>query len=675
MIDKFMHGFLNRVYGYDDYTQLEINSKLIQKIDEVIDECNNAFEFVDWLKEQGVPDEVQTIIDTMLEDGTLENLINIEKLDQLKEINIEKLNQLKEEINNITYLSPITSDVTILQAFIDSLPNNANLKFPKNTYLINDVLVIKNKSNITIDLTDVIFQTNKHGYGILELYSCENVTINGGTLIGANNFYPNTVNTDGLANEKELTKSFWGSVRNSKNGITEYNNGFLGSCGIGLLIHQSCKNITVNNLKAKYFNFSGISIGFRGDGDYSFGNSSNTVYNENITINNCDCSHNFSSGINILAVNDCVIKNNICSYNGHPDTQLTDKYLDPGYGITCAGTNQYAKNVIIENNTCNYNKRKGIDVHSGENIEIINNKCRGNYAYGIACVTNDKTNEPLKDYFIKNNLIIDCANSNHVNGNYGIIAQGDCIGVIEGNTIKETGKTGFNIYCINGNKEINNNIIKKGGGINSIYAYCSQISINNNNIESENDTVIKVGSPSNGTCESLIINNNKINLNEGKVLLYANGITRGICSNNICKNNNKISFGENTSRITFNNNFNFSYDNTVTTSESFVVGNSFGILFSKVGENLNFIDFSKSLISRCEPDTNGIKFYTRRMLGDYSINIMPKSSNFNNVVKNYYIRESGANYFIIGLSSTDNGVGESITTFEDISFFININKY
>ena len=29
MIDNFMHGFLNRVYGYDDYTQLEINSKLI----------------------------------------------------------------------------------------------------------------------------------------------------------------------------------------------------------------------------------------------------------------------------------------------------------------------------------------------------------------------------------------------------------------------------------------------------------------------------------------------------------------------------------------------------------------------------------------------------------------------------------------------------------------------
>ena len=95
MIDKFMHGFLNRVYGYDDYTQLEINSKLIQKIDEVIDECNNAFEFVDLLKEQGVPYEVQTIMNIMLEDGTLEKLINIEKLNRIS-------SQLNSSIDNLT---------------------------------------------------------------------------------------------------------------------------------------------------------------------------------------------------------------------------------------------------------------------------------------------------------------------------------------------------------------------------------------------------------------------------------------------------------------------------------------------------------------------------------------------------------------------------------------------
>ena len=76
MIDKFMHGFLNRVYGYDDYTQLEINSKLIQKMDEVIDNCNNAYEYVEWMKEQGLSDEVINTLIAWKEDGTLETIIN-----------------------------------------------------------------------------------------------------------------------------------------------------------------------------------------------------------------------------------------------------------------------------------------------------------------------------------------------------------------------------------------------------------------------------------------------------------------------------------------------------------------------------------------------------------------------------------------------------------------------
>ena len=109
MIDKFMHGFLNRVYDLEDYTQLEINSKLIQKMDEVIENCNDAFEFVDWLKDQGVPNEVQNILFTWKEDGTLENLSNKEEIDKLRnEINnniaelsnsiYKKINELKEMI-------------------------------------------------------------------------------------------------------------------------------------------------------------------------------------------------------------------------------------------------------------------------------------------------------------------------------------------------------------------------------------------------------------------------------------------------------------------------------------------------------------------------------------------------------------------------------------------------
>ena len=117
MIDKFHYGFLNRVYGYDDYTQLEINSKLIQKIDEVIENCNNAFEYVEWLKEQGVPEEVQNILYTWKEDGTLENLRNEKEIDNLR----------KEMNNNITELAnSIDTKINELKELIEQNKSELN---------------------------------------------------------------------------------------------------------------------------------------------------------------------------------------------------------------------------------------------------------------------------------------------------------------------------------------------------------------------------------------------------------------------------------------------------------------------------------------------------------------------------------------------------------------------
>ena len=95
MIDKFMHGFLNRVYGYDDYTQLEINSKLIQKMDEVIDNCNDAYEYVEWLKEQGLTDEVINTLIAWKEDGTLETIINQNVFNELN----TKVDTFQETVN------------------------------------------------------------------------------------------------------------------------------------------------------------------------------------------------------------------------------------------------------------------------------------------------------------------------------------------------------------------------------------------------------------------------------------------------------------------------------------------------------------------------------------------------------------------------------------------------
>lgn len=139
MIDKFIYGFIDRVYGADDYTQQEINAKLIQKMDDVIEECNNAFEFVDWLKEQGVPDEVQTIINTMLEDGTLEKIINLEKIEEAK-------TELQNNINELT---------TSTEAKLNNMTNSVNTLINENKELIN-----QNKADLNNTITEFKQEAN-----------------------------------------------------------------------------------------------------------------------------------------------------------------------------------------------------------------------------------------------------------------------------------------------------------------------------------------------------------------------------------------------------------------------------------------------------------------------------------------------------------------------------------
>ena len=161
MIDKFSHGFIKSVYNFNDYTLNELICKLAQKMDEVITQSNESFNFIEWLKNQGVPDEVQGILNTMLEDGTLKELIN-EKL--FKEIN-SHLDTITEHLNsveiNVLYppeeLEPLipndervetaTVNTQRLNNILNYYSNNlVTLYFPKNVYSF--IPTIRVKKNI-----------------------------------------------------------------------------------------------------------------------------------------------------------------------------------------------------------------------------------------------------------------------------------------------------------------------------------------------------------------------------------------------------------------------------------------------------------------------------------------------------------------------------------------------
>ena len=47
MIDKFSRGFVNSVYDFNDFTINELLCKLAQKMDEVITQSNESFNYLD----------------------------------------------------------------------------------------------------------------------------------------------------------------------------------------------------------------------------------------------------------------------------------------------------------------------------------------------------------------------------------------------------------------------------------------------------------------------------------------------------------------------------------------------------------------------------------------------------------------------------------------------------
>lgn len=422
MIDKFIYGFIDRVYGADDYTQQEINAKLIQKLDEVIENCNNAFEFVDWLKEQGVPDEVQTIIDTMVEDGTLENLINL-----------EKLNALKEELS-----SSITNLTNSTETKLNNMINNVNSLIAENEETIN-----QNKTELNNTISEFQEQANSTISGLREeLYEdievfkniiiCRNLEelknaissaeqkptdiylVSGEYTLDSIIFIPSNTKIIGL-----------GEVTIKASGLNCY---FANKTNGQAIQYNGTKNITIQNITFDGLdNASGLTL-------------IGIAHAENITIENCTFKnlHKWHM-IEFNAINKGYIKNCTFENYGTSGNQATEAIqLDgmisaeqfPWFGNYDNTGNDF---IVIQGNKFNNIGVKGIGNHSfaagvvQKNIIIRDN----NFSNVHTCINiNDfdnlnvmnNTSKSCKNFLVTTTVNNNCNNLNIVGnthiGNY-----------------------------------------------------------------------------------------------------------------------------------------------------------------------------------------------------------------------------------------------------------------
>lgn len=161
-------------YVYDDTISfLELNRKLYHVVNELIlamqglsTDYENLKDYVDdYFKNLNLESEVQTVINQMVDDGTLANIINEEVLTEINQ-NIDKLSNDIDTINGS--ITTINSSITTINSRIDTAntninTNSENIKTLKNKTQIQNATCEQNANYILanpdfkIEGNDVIF--------------------------------------------------------------------------------------------------------------------------------------------------------------------------------------------------------------------------------------------------------------------------------------------------------------------------------------------------------------------------------------------------------------------------------------------------------------------------------------------------------------------------------------
>ena len=161
MIDKLPYGFINSVYGFNDYTLNELICKIAQKMDEVITQSNESFNYLEWLKSQGLSDEVIKIMLEWKENGTLETLINENLFNKLN----NKINEIDTQLGTIATVGDVNNINMLIALGIKrfKLPSG-RIKVNNTIELIDNVEIYGNKDTILYAENDLsILSTKKDG--------------------------------------------------------------------------------------------------------------------------------------------------------------------------------------------------------------------------------------------------------------------------------------------------------------------------------------------------------------------------------------------------------------------------------------------------------------------------------------------------------------------------------
>lgn len=153
MINKLEQScFFRNVYQMEDYTINQLLCSFFSKINECIDVSNESFNYLEWLKTEGLHTETSEMLNLWLEDGTLESLINVDKFNRLSAELTEKVDNLLQTTNTtISELSrTLTEQITrldnTLSKKVEDMKIAVNAQLKENKSFVNNAVDNMNQS-------------------------------------------------------------------------------------------------------------------------------------------------------------------------------------------------------------------------------------------------------------------------------------------------------------------------------------------------------------------------------------------------------------------------------------------------------------------------------------------------------------------------------------------------
>lgn len=169
MIKGITEDILKRVYDFSEMTNEELRCKFFQKLQECIDLCNNSNDILEWIKNEALDEKVKEMLTMWLEDGTLEKLININKINELRSELTEQVGTIRQNVNDA--VNELNNDMNTFKNTINGEMNTLKNEVSTNiTESINNLdAKINDKANKLTKLenkniTNSLIPTGADGY-------------------------------------------------------------------------------------------------------------------------------------------------------------------------------------------------------------------------------------------------------------------------------------------------------------------------------------------------------------------------------------------------------------------------------------------------------------------------------------------------------------------------------